>query len=186
MQVKCNYCNTKSERSDMYCDEGKQRKYFHHSCWTLEQERRHKVAKESIEWDSLYAYLKRLYGFNAPLPPQFIHVLQDLRNGTVRYKGPLQRGYKEGVPYQIILNAYKLSEQQIIQAKSKTDTFENDFLRLKYGFSIMLNYLNQSYAQWQKQVESEKRIHVANPMDIKPVEYKKAESKKDISAFLEE
>ena len=186
MQVKCGLCGTKQEKSEMYCDAGKQKKYYHHSCWTMELERRDFAEKEKTGWNNLYGYVHRLYNFHAPIPPQFVHVLQDLRNGTVRYKGPVIKGNKDGVPYEVILSAYRLAEQKIIQSKAKTDTFDNDFLRLKYGFSIMLSYLNQAYTQHQRQIEAGKRMAAVIPVEVVEVEYKKKKHGRDISAFLEE
>ena len=186
-KVKCWYCLEKSEQSEMYCDEFSQpRKHYHHSCWPLELERREQVEKEKVEWDGLYKYIKSIYDFPYALPPSFIHILQDLRNGTVRYKGPVQRGYKGGVPYHIIYDAYRMAEQDILRAKSKTETFENDFLKLKYGYSIMMSYLNKAHAQWKRKIESEQRISIAKPTESTQVGYKKKKDDNDISAWVDE
>ena len=184
VKVKCWYCNDKSERGEMYCDEfSKPRKHYHHSCWPLELERRESVKKEREEWDTLLEYIKHVHNFTF-IPPTFSSFLQDLRNGTVRFQGPVQKQYKQGIPYNVILEAYRLASDSILWSM-QNKSFVNDLGALKYGLTIAKSNINQAHERVKIKTRTAS-LPVSAPESNAEYQYKPRQTHKDISQFLKE
>ena len=167
----------------MYADEeGKRRSYYHHSCWPNEQTRREEAEKERKALKELCEYIMELHGFRL-LPKSFFPFLQDLRNGTVRFQGPVQSKYKQGIPYEVIHEAYRLCQDNIAWAK-RNKRFSSDLAEVKYGFAIIQNNINQAYESWQRKQQASQAVSIATPQG-KEVTYKKR-TQEDISSIVED
>ena len=185
MQVKCGLCGTKQEKSEMYCDAGKQKKYFHHSCWPVEQQRREEVAKEKEGLGLLLNYVKTVHNlYDVPKP--FIPFLQDIRNGTVRFQGPVQQKKKQGIPYDVILEAYRMSTDSIRWARANKDfTVGFPFSELKYGLRIVTGNLNRAMERCRAK-ERTSTLTVNAPIQDREATYKPRKADNDIADFLKE
>ncbi len=184
MQVKCNYCNGKQERGEMYCDTGKQRKYYHHPCWPLELERRIDVEKEKKQWKDLIAFIQEIHNLHE-IPRTFYAFLQDIRNGTIRFQGPVNQQYKQGVGYDILLESYRLSANGIKWAQQNRDFNGNVFTELKYGLAIVKNNIGQAREAHRAKIKIQSSP-VGVPVEDRETNYKPRQHQQNITAFLKE
>lgn len=158
MKVKCQVCNEKHERDEMVKEViYNQNKYFHPSChenWLKEKEFKQ---KENESWIELFEFVKAVHNFQT-LGTGIIEALQNLRHGTVKFRGTVVKKYREGVPYDVILQAYKKSERQIGKIReSKGGDFKSDHAEFMYCFSVVISKVNEVFRQ-QKTKESQKAI----------------------------
>lgn len=186
-QVKCHYCLEKSEKSEMYCDNSKKpRKYYHHSCWPLELQEREQADKKRSELKILVSFIEEVHDL-FEMPRQFYPFIQDIVGGTVRFQGPVQKHGKQGVGYDILLEAYKLSEDRIRWARQNKD-FVGVFAELKYGLTIVKSNINQAMVNARRKMDAERRKEVVSvdlPYINKEITYKKKESSRSLK-FIEE
>jgi len=169
----------------MHCDTGKQKKYYHHSCWTLELERREQLTKEKAQWGALIDYIKTIHNLY-DVPPSFFPFIQDIRNGTVRFQGPVQHKQKQGIGYDVILEAYRMSADSIKWAREHKDfTINYPFSELKYGLRIVTGNMNRALERCRAK-ERISTTSISVPVEDGQTEYKPRQHKNDIVAFLEE
>ncbi len=184
MQVICQYCRNKSERDEMLFEQqGKSKKYYHVECYAKYLVEREEKQKEVQRLDELMQVIKGIHGID-DIPKGFYPFIQDLRNGTIRFRGPVLKKYKEGVPYEVIEEAYRMSESSIAWSK-QNKSFKNTMAELKYGLAIVSNNVNDAY----KNIRQRKRLNASMALMQKPdenkVEYRKKASE-DITDFVEE
>jgi hypothetical protein len=108
--------------------------------------------QDTEDLDYLYRYIKDIYGKRQDdiLPKGFITKLQDIRNGAVRYvKGGIvdpKSLEKEGVPFDVLIEAYQLSEKTI-KYTMNTKPFTSDIQMFSYGLAIVKNKVNAVQAR---------------------------------------
>lgn len=102
--------------------------------------------------DYLYRLVKDIYGRSQgeTLPKGFMSKLYDIRNGAVRYvKGGIvdaKNLEKGGVPFDVLIEAYQLSEK-IIKQTLNTKAFTNDLQMYNYGLAIAMRKVNAVLAR---------------------------------------
>lgn len=164
--------------------QGKSRKYYHADCFAEHQADKQKRAEEAAKLDSLVETIKDIHGLIS-IPKQFYPFIQDMRNGTIRFQGKPIKKYKQGVPYEIIEQAYKLSKDSIHWSKENKN-FKNSSGELRYGLAIVSNKINDASAYMRNRQKQQSAAAAMQKPSERKVEYKKRENKKDISDFLEE
>lgn len=140
---------------------------------------------ESKEKDILNDVVKGLYGVpvNYNLPPRFWNLVQDLRNGTNRYTKFWKRHYKQGVPYTVMAEAFRMSKSEIQWAKLNKK-FKGTMQEINYGLAIMQSKLVDAHKKLKKTELEEKKSKALETMNIdlmednREVAYKKQVSKK--------
>ncbi|WP_237391839.1 hypothetical protein [Paenibacillus dendrobii] len=144
--------------------------------------------KENEEWDDLYQYIIKLHDL-VVLPKGNITRLKDLRSGFVMKNGKKVKQWRTGPDFNLMLDAYKLSEDSIRWCiKNKLDG-SNDVKAVNYGISIMIDKLNEANERKknrQRQLE-QIQLESKNTKGITNYEviYKpKSENDNDISEFL--
>lgn len=145
-QVTCHHCKQKGDKEIML-KEGK--KYIHKEC-------REFLNKENQEWDELYQYLLKLHDI-VRLPIPNIVRLQALRNGNDIKQGKEYKKYKMGVPYSLMLEAYKLAEDKIKMIIKTKLNGQNDAKAINYCISIMLSMLNEAWKNRKKAQQDESK-----------------------------
>jgi len=185
MLVKCQWCGKKSERDEM----SKIKKgYIHPECLVKYEAEQEEKQREREQLDRLIKTIKQIHDIPAeiPLPNNFYPFLQDLRNGTIRFRGPVQKKRKQGVGYDVIEEAYCLAQKGIEWAKNNKN-FEGSLINeLKYGLAIVRDKLNQARNNLIKFQRT--RTIKKDPMPIveRATEYKQKEYEKDITDYLED
>jgi hypothetical protein len=158
-KVKCRSCLRMDEKSTMILEEGKL--YFHQGdCH--EEYLRHKEFKriEAEKWDQLYKYLLQLHSA-VIIPVANVVRLQALRNGEDIVAGKRVKKYKQGVPYELMLEAYKLAEDSIRWCIKNKLNGSNDVKAINYCISIMIGKLNEAWVRQQnrkRQEEQQRKI----------------------------
>lgn len=85
--------------------------------------------------------------------------MQDIRNGTDRYKKGYSKQFKKGVSYIIIREAYRMSEKSIVWAR-RNRNFKNFDQELNYGLAIVKSNLPKAYKDLKRN-KMEKRYEKA-------------------------
>jgi hypothetical protein len=140
-KVKCRFCQIAElyPEKDMFVElagkHGDTKKYWHYDCYEKELVRREKTKVETDEWDDLLNTIKEIHDIDV-VPTDLITTLQDLRNGTERYREHKKIGYKQGVKYPIIKKAYEMSKKKIQWVKGNKK-FKNTKGECKYCFMIV-------------------------------------------------
>jgi hypothetical protein len=153
-KVKCRFCQIAETfpETDMYVElcgkEGKTKKYWHYDCFEKEKVKREKTKVELEEWDSLLETVKEIHDIEK-VSLNLIHALQDLRNGTERFRKYKKIGYKQGVKYPIIQKAYQMSKKKIQWAK-KNKKFKDTTRELMYCFMIVLDKISDAKKELQR------------------------------------
>lgn len=171
----------------MYCDyTNKPKRYYHHNCWENEVVRREELSKEKTEWGALIDFIKQVHSlYDVPRP--FYPFLQDIRNGTVRFGGAVQNKHKEGIKYSVLLEAYRMSAENIKWARKNKNFNNNTFAELKYGLAIVKGNIGTAI----ERVLTRSRLQSAVVMtqESQDVGYKprvQELAKNSITAFLDE
>jgi hypothetical protein len=186
-KVKCRSCLKMDEKNIMVLEEGKL--YFHQGdCH--EEYLRHREFKriEAEKWDQLYKYLLQLHSA-VIIPVANVVRLQALRNGEDIQAGKRVKKYKQGVPYELMLEAYKLAEDSIKWCIKHKLNGSNDVKAINYCISIMIGKLNEAWQRQQNRKRQEENIMIGEKEEVNEVTntdlvYKKKETTNDISEFL--
>lgn len=134
--VKCRICEKQSRQADMKVVKKSTNEYYHEGeCWDKYLEKKAFNEKENKEMDYLWDVFEKVYGF--PVPSRFVHEIQDLRNGTMRY-GKVRRKYKQGYSFTLIAETYLECAESIEWAK-KTKNFKDLLSECRYGLAIISN-----------------------------------------------
>ena len=150
---------------------GKQRNLYYHKgeCWEKEQKRQSFVKQEKEELDSLTKTMMRIHRRKTSIPHIHYQKINDLRNGTERYRRFWTKRYKEGVPYKVIEEAYKLSQSAIEYARS-LGRFKNTDHELAYSFKIVCGKLEDAYKKIERSKEAKKFLDATESVMIQDFE----------------
>jgi hypothetical protein len=199
--IKCQYCESKElwqDRDKMIIEQkisesGKTKNlYYHKECYPKELKKREMIAKELKEKDELDRVVKEIYNCKYSLPPRFWELINDLRNGTIRYvKGSkVIKKYKKGVPYPVIKEAYLMSKQDIEWARLNKN-FKTLDQELHYGLKIIQSKLNDAYKKLKRNEQIQEMNKKNEEKQIeeifennKEVKFVKKKSEIDISHIL--
>lgn len=195
--VKCQGClELESDREKVIKnDKGR---YFHiGECYDKHLEHRRLVEEENKKLDELYQYIKTLHG----IPDEhFKHTMksvmwriQELRNGNDIFEGKkVERKYKIGIEYDLLLEAYKTQEDKIkwfLDNVLKNGMSSKD---INACLSMALKGLSEAWRiqQAQKKREEEKSRSIAVTQEVKnyhsdnPITSRKKRDELDISDLL--
>jgi hypothetical protein len=196
--LKCKQCGVKDvEYKDRFdkmeiesslTSDGKTRNlYFHKGeCWEERLKYKAFLEKEKKDMDDLNLTIKKIHRRKSEIPVDHYVKIQDLRNGTARYRKFWEKKKKEGVPYKVIEEAYRMSKDKIEYARS-AGKFRDTNHELAYSFKIVLGKIEDAYKKLSKNEDAEKRAkgmekHIVE--DIKNdngYSYKKQKDKYDMS-----
>lgn len=178
---------------DIYSEKGNRyRKYFHKDCFPKAEEEDKFKRKEEDELDDLMEMIADVHNITVPnVPRQLYSLLQDIRNGTNRYRKKKKIRFKDGVSYPVIKEAYRLSKDDIRWARMNKQ-FKKLFDEMRYGLAIVHNRIGDAMKAEinRKRQEAlakarEKEMEDLEDEQTRGVKYKKDETSYDISAFLD-
>ncbi|WJJ55329.1 hypothetical protein QB910_000085 [Dabrowskivirus KKP3916] len=161
----CSYCKKKDTamRNMIEYKLGvKKRSYVHRECNDKYIAENEKQIKENKEWDDLYHYLCSLHDC-VVLETKLIIELQKLRNGEL----PRQ---KKGVPYHMIMEAYKYASKDIQYAKSMKK-FKDANAEMMYCYKIMRDKINTVYRRTKNKAKIEAKQKAAMNELISQLEF---------------
>jgi hypothetical protein len=203
-KVKCQECLEKQEFNEesmtfieKVSDSGrKTRKYFHTECLNKYNEKQEFLDKEQKLLDELVEVAGDIH--EAPKPPNmsyqmprvWYHMIQDIRNGTNRYTRGFKKKYKKGIPYSIIIRAYKMSKDAIKWSKMDKQ-FKEIGGEVRYGLAVVSNKIPDALKKAEREEHAEKIARAKQEKmmqeqhEEREVSYKKKKSSYDISDFLD-
>lgn len=198
--VKCQWCNESvpfNERETLTKEvkvsesTGKSKNlYYHPDCYPKHLERAVFNEKEREQKDALNEAVKKIYSIKFNLPVRWWEYVADLREGTNRYEKFWKKKYKQGVPFDVIREAFLLSAQDIEWARlnKKFKTIDQE---LRYGLMIMQSKVNDAYRkiktreQQAKRNEAMEQALIEEMKDSREVSFdKKQQEKRDYSYLL--
>ena len=153
---------------------GRKRNLFYHKgdCWEKELARQEFANKEKESLDSLVKTIMRIHRRKAQIPDAHYQRINDLRNGTDRYRKFWRSKYKEGVPYNVIEEAYKLSKSSIDYARN-LGRFKDTNHELAYSFKIVCGKVEDAYKKIERSVESEKILKATEKSEVRDIQDRK-------------
>lgn len=165
-------------------------KYFHKGkCWEKHLKEQSFKVNEKKEKDELNNIIKSIHNIKFDLPPNIWELIQDLRNGTDRYKTFWKKRYKQGVPYGVMAEAYRMSKDNIEWAKLNK-RFKTKEVEIKYSLRTMQSKIEDAYNKLKRTEQSQQfakateRQQVEHLIEERQVEFKKQKSEFDISHIL--
>ncbi len=185
-KLKCQICKELSERELMEVvsktskKTGKTvNKYYHKGeCWDSYLKEQSDINKEMKEKDELDAVLKKMFNIKVDYPDNIWWMIQDLRNGTNRFKKFWKKSFKKGYPYPVIAEAYRMSKDNIEWARLNK-RFRNLEEEMKYSLKIIQKKLEDAYKKQDRTMLQEKLSEAKEVNDIdlmtdnREVKYKK-------------
>lgn len=206
--IKCQICNLnelfseKEEKMDYFetfTDSGGRRcKYCHKGeCSDKYKKKIDYNKKENKEKDELNKVIRDIHGLQDTkdkkhtISSNYWQMVQDIRNGTERYKVNYKKKYKQGVPYSILKDAYLMARKDIEWAKLNKQ-FRTTFSELKYCLLIAHGKISDVYREKERNEQSHKFSEakekedsfIEDLFDKKEIKYKKQKSEFDISHIL--
>lgn len=202
--VKCRHCNEtelfveREEKMEIVTivseKTGKSKNTFYHKekCWINYQKEQEFIIGELNEKDNLNDVIKEIYNIQYQIPPRIWSLLQDLRNGTNRYQKFFKRKYKEGVPYDVLAQAYRMSKDGLHWAKLNK-RFKSLEEEMRYGVIVMQSKIEDARRkiklseQSQKFSDAKESDVVRDILDNREVDFKKNKPKEkelDLSDIL--
>jgi hypothetical protein len=168
VEVKCQVCGKKNEKSEMKKittgKKTKTNKYYHPSCHQKHLKEKEFKQQEWQELDDLCELIKSIHGIES-IPKQLFPDLQALRNGDVLY-GKVKKKYKNGVKFRGIFLTYQYCADQIRYWKNKKE-FKNTLSELRYGLAIVRNSVDDARNDYRKkQKAKEEKQTLQNHMDM--------------------
>lgn len=201
--LKCRYkfCETPSipysEKDNLsietkVSDKGKKTNlYFHPECYEKHLKHQAFLDKDREKKDEFNEVVKKIYGVpeNLQLPPSYWELIGDLREGTNRYERLWKKKYKQGIPFDVLKEAYLLAKGDIAWARlnKKFKTLE---VELRYGLVIVLNKINDAYRKMKSREQQEsmskamEEVQVEMMKEDREVVYKKQKDENDLSFLL--
>ncbi|MGE7840635.1 hypothetical protein ACQKNX_07580 [Lysinibacillus sp. NPDC093712] len=194
---KCQWCKEVGEKEVMYCDEKPTgqfnkngspkmfRKYFHSTCHDLQLKDKEYKLVEADKLTDLYNYILSLHNIIA-LDGRMMEKIQDLRNGSVKINNKKVTKYKEGVPYEVMLQTY-IHLASTIDGILHSMHFNEKWNEFSYIFGTVTRSVNDVMKMNKHQ---DKQIHKAQSVPSAEVEIqvlvkeKKTKDNLDISEFL--
>lgn len=159
-----------------------QKLYYCPECKVNYLDELEKKEREAKQFDELCETIKYIHNWDSL--PKIYWKLQDLRNGTIRYKGVTQRKYKKGVPFPFIKMAYEECQKDIQWARTHR-RFDDPIKEFNYCFAIVQNKLPEvinKEKERRKQSNNPSNINVVIPVD--EFNYSKQKRHDDISDIL--
>jgi hypothetical protein len=121
------------------------------------------------------------------IPQAVVIRLQELRNGYTVQNGAKKKLYREGVPFDVIYDAYLLATESIRWCITNKLNSDNSVRSLNYCFSIMMGKINEAHQRKRNRIRQQESVttpseetHVESPI------FMKKESNTSILDFLEE
>ena len=196
---KCQVCEEFAKTSELIVAEIKEssklrkdgtpgltRKYVHPDCYPRYLERKYFVEVELKKLDDLYVHLLDLHGWET-LTNRMMVKLQDLRNGSIVVKNDRYKKYKEGVPYELMLQTYKYISIRADIIK-RTKRFKDHWNEFSYIFEVMVSNINEVSQLNARQQKHEKKMNApieSETLEIDvPIRKKKPNDDLDITEFL--
>lgn len=187
--LKCPICSQYGKKENMVREEDK--RYYHkefcHDKWKQNKEA---TRIENQQWDDLYQYIIKLHDIIV-LPKGNITRLKDLRAGFDTKSGKRERRYRNGPDFLLMLEAYKLAEDNIKWCIVNKLDSGNDTRAINYCISIMLDKLNDAFVRRKNKEQQKEQFEKTKVTDqdktITPTININKNIKKDemdISAFL--
>lgn len=145
--------------------------------------------EEKSKQDELDAVVKELHGLKLPLPSRYWETVQDMRNGTARYTRNFKKHYKEGVPYDVLKEAYIMSRHDIEWAKLNR-RFKTIDIELFYCLKIAHSKVNDASRKILRTKQSLKMANakesgfIEDMLDNREVTFVKKKSEFDFSHIL--
>lgn len=154
-KVKCPICGESDEKDVMIYDESKRRYYHKENCYNRFLKQREFTMQENLHWDNLYQYIKELHDLGViPVSDSVIVRIQNLRAGFLMKNGKKVRQWKNGPPYDLMLEAYQLAEEKIKQSISLKFNGDNSEKAIHYGISIMIGKLLEAQNNRKKKAKN--------------------------------
>lgn len=170
---------------------GKSRNLYYHKdkCWETFNKNQSFILDELAKKDELNDVMKSLYNIKFQIPNRIWEMLQDLRNGTNRYQKFFKKKYKEGVPYEVMAEAYRMSKDSILWARLNR-RFRDKEEELRYGLRVMQSKIEDAHAKIKrselvkKTSDAKLDRDLADIVENREATYKKKELKDDLSSLL--
>ena len=194
---KCHWCKDIGEKAEMYCDEkptGKFnkngspkmfRKYFHKECHELQLKDKEYKLLEAAKLTDLYNHILKIHNIIA-LDGRMMEKIQDLRNGSVKINNKKVTKYKEGVPYEVILQTY-IHLASTIDSILHSMHFKEKWNEFSYIFGTVTRSVNDVMLmnkQQDKQIQKAQTVPLTEVEIQVQVKNKKSKDNLDISEFL--
>jgi hypothetical protein len=163
--------------------------YYHPECYPKHLEHQEFIKKDLQQKDELNETVKKIYNLNFDMPKRWWGYIGDLREGTNRHEKFWKKKYKQGVPYNVIKEAFLLSVQDIQWARMSKN-FKTIDKELQYGLMIMQGKVNDAYRKMKTREQQTKINEALEQTQIKEmsenreVSFKKTEKDKDYSYLL--
>ncbi|MGG4105241.1 hypothetical protein AAXB25_15090 [Paenibacillus lautus] len=198
--VKCQFCEQTvpyKERDTLTKEEVKvsskgktANKYWHNECYPKELAKREFLLNEQKQKDEMYETVKKIYNINFSPSKSWWEMIADLREGTNRYQKFWKKRYKQGVPYNVIREAFLLSMHDIEWARMSKN-FKSLDQEMRYGLMIMQGKVNDAFRkmktreQQSKINEAMEQVHIEDMKDNREVSFKKKQQEnRDFSYLL--
>ncbi|TVX86012.1 hypothetical protein [Paenibacillus agilis] len=196
--VKCQFCEQTApfKQRDTLAHEvkvsskGKSvNQYWHRECYPKELEKREFLLNEQKQKDEMFETVKKIYKINFSPSKSWWEMIADLREGTNRYQKFWKKKYKQGVPFNVIKEAFLLSVQDIEWARMSKNfkTLEHE---MRYGLIVMQGKVNDAFRkmktreQQSKINEAMEAVHIEDMRDNREVSFKKTQQDRDYSYLL--
>lgn len=188
-KVKCQVCEQLGAKSTMTQETNK--KFYHtEGCHQKHIEQQEYQKQENQKWSDLFEYIKELHGLII-LPPWNIKRLQNLRGGKDTKDGKEYQRYRIGVEFDLMLEAYKIKEDQIKQFIRDVLHDGKDASDINKCITLMLGGLNTAWQNRQikakQQHEKERALSQTIDKDMsieEPIKTRKRKDSGDISHLL--
>jgi hypothetical protein len=173
-----------------------QKRYFHRKCLNKYEKEEAFKNKEQEELDKLVKVVGEIH--DAPKPPNlayqlpriWYHMIQDIRNGTNRYTKNMKKRYKKGIPYNVIVEAYKLAKDGIKWSKMDKQ-FKDTASEIRYGLAIVNNKIPDALKKIERDRHMDKINKIREEEELQDMEYeretvyKKKKASYDISDLFD-
>lgn len=173
--VKCQQCMKMEPDRDkvIKSDKGK---FFHvGECYDKHLKHQEFLESERKKLDELYEYIKKLHGIP---DEQAQYVLkgvmwriQELRNGNDVFKGKVEKKYKMGVEYDLLLGAYKLKEKDILWFIGQILDGSVTTKDVSACLSIALKGLSEAWRQREQKRKREEEKERLSSVSKKAINY---------------
>ncbi|EJW14111.1 hypothetical protein M5X00_26185 [Paenibacillus alvei] len=196
--VKCQYCGQTvpfKERDTLahevkVSSKGKSvNQYWHHECYPKELEKREFLLNEQKQKDEMFETVKKIYKINFSPSKSWWEMIADLREGTNRYQKFWKKRYKQGVPFNVIREAFILSVADIEWARMAKN-FKSLEQEMRYGLMIMQGKVNDAFRkmktreQQSKMNEAMEVVHIEDMKDNREVSFKKTQQENRDYSYL--
>lgn len=114
--------------------------------------------QQETEWlDKICKHIVDIHGLLV-IPQQTVIRLQELRNGTILLAGKKVKQYKNGVPFDLIYDAYQLASDSIKWCIVNKLNNDKSIKSINYGFAIMQGKINEAYQRKQRRKQQTSQL----------------------------